>query len=415
MAVRYSHQSSESITGPGAETSPRTLIDLPSYPFTEQYGTWNPSFPDFDQALEIDELTGHVYLRSAVDPDFLYSTDTYEFSTSDTPKVQEELEILTSFVKDHFHRGREAMGLSSGIGRGGGELEGWLSNKSVLEVGANNLVLAKKLAGLGAQVTAVDPLAPNGCEDERVDSFPQKVEEWLRTSTQEYDLVIARHTLEHIRSPFEILNLVRERLSDGSVLVFEVPDLSAMLLKLRFDAITHQHVHYFDERSFRVLAAATGFSVLGISRNSRGSNGGSLLVALTKGTSRFTPSPQDISNKAQQIQETFNVYRTVQDNLARAIESFSGDKWVFGASLLLATLNYGLRGALESFDGIIDDNPSMAGRGYQNLPLIISKVAQPLAYRDSLILVGSLENARAVISRISTLHPKLQLSPIFAF
>ena len=39
-----------------------TIIKLPNYPLTEQFGKYNKKFPNFDQELMISKSSGHVQL-----------------------------------------------------------------------------------------------------------------------------------------------------------------------------------------------------------------------------------------------------------------------------------------------------------------------------------------------------------------
>jgi SAM-dependent methyltransferase len=142
-----------------------------------------------------------------------------------------------------------------------------LYNKSVIEIGCGKgdfLSLFCKLGnnrGLG-----IDPLVETGpIEGEAADRVI-----FIRDSySEEYlhypaDMVICRHTLEHIHSPERFLSTVRRTIGDrlDTIVFFEVPDVTRILRDLAYWDIYYEHCSYFSPGSLARLFRCCGFEVI---------------------------------------------------------------------------------------------------------------------------------------------------------
>ena len=78
------------------------------------------------------------------------------------------------------------------------------------------------------------------------------------------DLVICRHTLEHIRNPKKILKKIFKEFNPETKIIIEVPDFNKMLKKLRLDAIIHQHYYYFEKETLNNVINESGGRVTDI-------------------------------------------------------------------------------------------------------------------------------------------------------
>ena len=71
------------------------------------------------------------------------------------------------------------------------------------------------------------------------------------------DVVVLRHTLEHIQSPHKFLSLLRSVFNDDATIFIEVPQYEWIEQnKLIFD-LTYEHVNYFSEKSLSSLFITT--------------------------------------------------------------------------------------------------------------------------------------------------------------
>ena len=391
------------VSSPFLENPENQLLwELPGLPFTEMFGRFEPNFPKLDQQLFINDEHSHIFLGKQADPRFLYTRANYAFTTNQTAKIRAELRFLSSFLVDSMR----SAGFSPEGAKG-------------LEFGANSTILADQLVQLGFSMTAVDPVfeghEPNG--NSEVNLVPLLIEEFLDSIDGFYDLIIARHTLEHIGNPVETLRRLGESLADDGLIIFEVPDFDSIVSKLRFDAVFHQHLQYFDIVSMTSIARASGLEVSSFRRNQLGSNGGSLLVCLRHshpGSSGIMGSKDhatSFENKVVRTQSALARFARMMAVISEQIDSHTGDIAVFGAGLMLPTLDYHLNGVLgHKAIGIFDDGLERIGAGYRNLPLKVTTPPEDLS--RFLVVIGGLESSRALIKRCFELNAGAVLAPL---
>jgi len=376
----------------GVSGSLETLWALPGLPFTEMFGSYDASFPAVDQELLIDDLTGHVQLRNFVDPGFLYRPTNYALRTLSTSKVEAELNLLSDFIDRNL------------VQRGNG-----LTGLEILEFGANNLALAQKLLPRSTNFFAVDPILAGQGDDapSPITVYPGMIEDFLSELSTPLDLIVARHTLEHIAEPLVLMRALREKLKTRGIVVVEVPDWDAIVTKLRFDAVFHQHYQYYDVSSLETLAARSGLKVVAIERNPRGSNGGSLLAAFQAGDG---PEPKvDVAVKRERVRQAILRHAKMFEVMSDCMDAFGGPVAVFGAGLMLPTLDHHLGGRLGSIGTVFDDDPDKEGISYRNLPLKVASA--PRTLDGTLTVVGSLENVRAITRRCYELGAGVVVAP----
>jgi SAM-dependent methyltransferase len=82
------------------------------------------------------------------------------------------------------------------------------------------------------------------------------------------DVVICRHTLEHIHPVAEFMTQVRRAIGDrpDTVVLFELPDVQRVLDDLGFWDVYYEHCSYFSAGSLARLFRRTGFEVLDVRR-----------------------------------------------------------------------------------------------------------------------------------------------------
>ncbi len=357
--------------------------DLPNLPFTEFFGEYSASFPTVNQELMSCPKSGVFQLKYEVEPAFLYNSDNYNFRTLRTPKIEKELDF---FVRSSCLRSR-------------------LNAKSkILEIGGNNSVMADRLTGLFSSYVLCDPILQDSV-DGKVEYWGGVIEDRI-DSVQDYQptVIIGRHVLEHVSSPLTLLEKLLNSIQEKVIFVFEFPNFRLMQQRQRYDAVFHQHLNYFDEYSIQKLISSLDCKILSLESNLEGSNGGSLIVSFTNDlddqhvglleTEPFNGSALD------NFEDSLNLFRFQVNLISETLASWKGNKFGFGAGLMLATLNYHLDGEVENLSAIFDDDESKAKTHYQNLNVEIQSATNLVDSESNLILVTSMENQRQIRARL---------------
>ena len=376
------------------------LWSLPEYPFTEAFGPYDPDYPHVDQALMACSACHHVQLLSQVDPSYLYAVENYAYVPNLSPKYLDEYAFLEAFIM-------QALPESPRL--------------QTLEFGANNLDFARRLQDLSESVTVCDPLLPESTDEQGFKSVSQPIEEAIAAGLLgEPNLVVARHTLEHIGDPVTLLATLFEMAARDAVLVFEVPSFEYLTWKLRFDSITHQHIHYFSRTSVLQMAEALDARISSLAINPRGSNGGSLLFSLTRSASgredtELGPSMCDSpSVDLSEIRKSIDRFEMQMMLMRASVDWDASSCFGFGASLMLSTLDYHLRGSISDLEIIFDDDLRRHGESYKNVDVEVMSPNDPRFDSSGSFLITSLENSRAIHRRLTDLGVHRIISPLLS-
>ena len=146
-----------------------------------------------------------------------------------------------------------------------------LHDRTVLEIGCGKGEFLIEMAKAGAgHCIGIDP----GVHPERIDDPAAADIEWIidfydeRYSHLDADVVICRHTLEHIPNVAEFLTSIRNAIGDrpDTVILFELPDVARILTEIAFWDIYYEHCSYFSLGSLARVFRRTGFEVVELSR-----------------------------------------------------------------------------------------------------------------------------------------------------
>ncbi|RME29129.1 MAG: methyltransferase domain-containing protein [Deltaproteobacteria bacterium] len=154
--------------------------------------------------------------------------------------------------------------------------------RAVLEIGSGSGdVLRRSCARLGVPGTGFDPV-PARPEDGTAVPVPVAFERRLfgpDVDPGPADLVVCRHTLEHLADPAGLLSDITTVFAGRRATVYlEVPDADAMLAARAFWDVYHEHVGYFGRRSLIRLIERCGLGPLEV----RSDYGGQYLVAFAR-------------------------------------------------------------------------------------------------------------------------------------
>ncbi|MDJ0768703.1 MAG: methyltransferase domain-containing protein [Ilumatobacter sp.] len=145
-----------------------------------------------------------------------------------------------------------------------------LADKTVLEIGCGKGEFLIEMAKAGAgHCIGIDP----GVHPERIDDPEAADIEWIadfydeRYTHIDADVVICRHTLEHIPDVAEFMTTIRDSIGDrpDTVVLFELPDVRRVLEEVAFWDMYYEHCSYFSLGSLARLFRQTGFEVVELS------------------------------------------------------------------------------------------------------------------------------------------------------
>ncbi len=76
---------------------------------------------------------------------------------------------------------------------------------------------------------------------------------------KKFDIIVIRHTLEHIYNLDKILKNIKSAMNDNSILLIEVPNINYYLKHGLLEVFSFQHIHYFSFETFFNLAKRNNF------------------------------------------------------------------------------------------------------------------------------------------------------------
>lgn len=142
-----------------------------------------------------------------------------------------------------------------------------LTERTVLEIGCGKGEFLIEMARAGAgHCIGIDP----GVHPERIDDPAAAGIRWIadfydeRYTALDADVVICRHTLEHIPNVADFMTTIRNSIGDrpDTVVLFELPDVQRVLDEVAFWDLYYEHCSYFSLGSLARLFRRTGFEVL---------------------------------------------------------------------------------------------------------------------------------------------------------
>lgn len=373
-----------------------TLWELPALPLTERFGKYDASAKlSFDQKLLMCQGCGHVQLGYQLSPEVLYTHTNYSFRTGESKSAIAGTAFFINFLN---------------------QIAPDRQFRSLLDVGGNDLYLARQLKGRAAERCVVDPICGpiDGQTVEGIKVFGRMIEKVnLSQDIARPDLVACRHTLEHVSAPAQVIRQLFEECSADCLYVFEIPCFENLVEGMRFDAIFHQHYHYYDIVAFRRLLSECGGEYLGHAYNHQGSCGGAMVIAFKKAKSVQSESV-DLAQRTEWVIGRLAAYQQQMAVASQMLKQMPKKVYGYGASLMLAMLSYHLNTDFNELECVLDDDQSKNGMTYENVPVVVKHPDTEKPPQNSCYIITSLENARPIYRRIQDFKPRRILMPLIS-
>jgi len=239
-----------------------------------------------------------------------------------------------------------------------------LHNKKILEIGCGKGDFLSLICELGDnRGIGVDP----GCTTERLKDEKVKRITMIREPFSEKhskhigDLILCRHTFEHIHDTAEFLSVVRKAIGErfDTVLVFEIPSVLRILREQAFWDIYYEHSSYFSPGSIARLFRKCGFEVLDLYL---GYDDQYIVIeakASAGESKKMHPLEESIEDLKKDVEDFGKKYSAKFDEWKKKVKSYKSKGkriaiWGSGSKCLsfITTLEMG-----DEIDLVVDINP----------------------------------------------------------
>ena len=163
----------------------------------------------------------------------------------------------------------------------------------VVEIASNDGSLLRCFKDLGVQTLGVEPASnlsarANAEGIETVNEFfSESFAESLASARRPARVVAANNVLAHVDDPAGFLRGCRRIIADDGLITIEVPYVRALLERVEYDTVYHEHLSYFSVTSILRLAERAGLRAARIDRLPI--HGGSLRVYLSRSEGAHDP------------------------------------------------------------------------------------------------------------------------------
>lgn len=372
------------------------VIDLPNLPLTGLFtkGPAGTLKDGIDQKLLLCISCGHAQLSNRVATEMLYG-DSYAFRTSSSNTACSGTEFFLSVLE---------------------KIAGERRFECAVDVGCNDLHLLKRLRERAKVRVGIDPLrgveSPSK-DDEGIVVISDLIEEAdLGSIAPRPDLILCRHTLEHIDDPRPVLEKLFSVAQEGALFILEIPAFESLVRRFRFDQVFHQHQQYFSLSSLRGLVEELGGSYVGHFENYH--DWGALAVAFTKKGKRDNGNPvRSFPHDVLSIQKRYRLFQGYLGRVHGVLESLRGfPVYGYGAAQMLPTLAYHLESDLSMLTCVLDDDPAKDGLSYANLPLAIRQSQKVKDLKEASVFITAVDNAKPILNHLLDRRPRHIIYPL---
>jgi hypothetical protein len=371
------------------------VLDLPNLPLTGRF-TKQPAenfIPGIDQKLLFCVDCGHAQLFRQINPSVLYDTN-YSFKTSLSATARTGTGFYLRFLK--------SLNIEKKF-------------KCILDVGCNDLYLLQELKDYGKLKVGIDPIwLSQDCQhssDFKVIGGTVEDSNLSVELPEKPDLVVCRHTLEHIYDPVKVILKLMDCCDDDALYVFEVPCFDSLVNRIRFDQVFHEHLQYFSLSSWEKLMEQCGAEIIDISEDYH--NWGAVALAFKKKKRTHGDAIKPYRKiSAKEISQKLKIFKLQMENSAEILGLLKGNIYGYGAALMLPVLAYHLKMDLSILTSILDDDKDKDGWFYENLPLQIVHRSKIMDLEKSSVLLTALDNVKPIMTKLLEKRPKHIIYPL---
>lgn len=374
------------------------VLDLPGLPLTDTYCNEPPEkkIDCFDQRLLHCTHCSHCQLANQINPSVLYG-DIYQFRTSISQTARHGTEFFIKYLDD---------------------ISNHSSFSTILDLGCNDLYLLNNIKHKAKQRIGIDPIwanRENEVNEKGLTVYGFNIEEIDLGAALEGspDLILCRHTLEHIGNPKAVLKQLMSVSADDALFVLEVPGFDALLKKMRFDQVFHQHLQYFSLKSMMRLIKEFNATFLGYRENYH--DWGSFTIAFCKkGSGKLKGKEIKTSGwENLQIKKNYELFKLQMETANTLLDTFKGERlYGYGAAQMLPILSYHMKNDFSDLICVLDDDPSKDGLGYGNLPVKIKHPKHINDLEDATILVTAIDNVNPIMKKLLNIRPRHIIHPL---
>lgn len=232
--------------------------------------------------------------------------------------------------------------------------------------------------------------------------------EFLAQSTKKFDLIAARHVLEHVDNTDDFFEAIGLLLADEGIVLFEVPDIQPALTVGDCSAIWEEEPSYFTEATLVTLLSRYGYSPLIIERFQY--SGGALMVLAKKdtmGRQKVTYDFKEIVEQHLTYRNKIEKYKEFASHTLSAYKRSSGNVIMYGAGCSACTWINTLN-MKQVIDVCVDDQQEKQNKYLPGSRLLIRPLEDlSIEKKDKLLFLLAVnnENEEKVTAKIQKYYP----------
>jgi hypothetical protein len=340
-----------------------TIIELYELPLTGLYTTNPiPTILSYDNAFSYCSSCGHGMLHNQLDPSIIYN-DTYTHRTSKSKYAIKGVGVFLDVLNQYTN--------SNTYG-------------TVLDIGCSDGYMLSRMSA--DKLIGIDAAASSSFNN--VEVITSNIEN-VDISSINPNVILMRHTIEHIQDVVSVMNKIRSCMNKDTLLMIQTPMLDILVNDLRYDHIFHQHLHYFSIASMMKMLELLGLECIHYEFD-RYDWGSMILIAKLGKMKR-------VSNglTVEHVLENYYRFTNSMDNISSII-GYSRDVVGYGAAQMLPILSYHIK-RLDTINLVVDDDTEKDGLYYYNLPV---RITSKLPDKDLTYVVTGVDSSRGINKRL---------------